>query len=239
MSSESQKLVVGFGSSIIERLIAELGATQADVFPELADIRNLQGDSTGYVRVYKADKLIKATHLSVNVAPGARYFNIQIVPEAQYNVPRYSLEGMLTVQGSQVSLDMFPDVDTFMSIQSVLQQMSGVNQVFEEAKQTDIDFRPSRLPHMRAFCSPYFLNVFRATEEQLPELDRLANRYFDEWQKIFVGAEKVDAAAAADRAARRNHMSDSVIALDPDRQMIVQVYGEEITHAIEQAVMYW
>jgi hypothetical protein len=239
MSSESQKLVVGFGSSIIERLIAELGATQADVFPELADIRNLQGDSTGYVRVYKADKLIKATHLSVNVAPGARYFNIQIVPEAQYNVPRYSLEGMLTVQGSQVSLDMFPDVDTFMSIESVLQQMSGVNQVFEEAKQTDIDFRPSRLPHMRAFCSPYFLNVFRATEEQLPELDRLANRYFDEWQKIFAGAEKVEAAAAADRAARRNHMSDSVIALDPDRQMIVQVYGEEITHAIEQAVMYW
>ena len=239
MSSESQKLVAGFGSSIIERLIAELGATQADVFPELADIRNLQGDSTGYVRVYHAEKLIKATHLSVNVAPGARYFNIQVVPEAQYNVPRYSLEGMLTGQGSQVSLDMFPDVDTFMSIESVLQQMSGVNQVFEEAKQTDIDFRPSRLPHMRAFCSPYFLNVFRATEEQLPELDRLANRYFDEWQKIFASAEKVDAAAAADRAVRRNHMSDSVIALDPDRQMIVQVYGEEITHAIEQAVMYW
>jgi hypothetical protein len=239
VSSESQKLVAGFGSSIIERVIAELDASQADVFPELADIKNLQGESTGYVRVYRAEKLIKATHLSINVAPGARYFNIQIVPEAQYDVPRYSLEGMLTVQGSQVSMDMFPDVDTFMNIQAVLQQMSGVNQVFEEAKQTDIDFRPSRQPHMRAFCSPFFLNVFRAAEEQLPELDRIANCYLDEWQKIFDGAEKVDAAAAADRAARRTHMSDAVIALDPDRQMIVQVYGEEITHAIEQAVMYW
>ena len=51
MSSESIKLVAGFGSSIIERLIAELGAAQTDAFPELSDIKNLQGDSTGYVRV--------------------------------------------------------------------------------------------------------------------------------------------------------------------------------------------
>jgi hypothetical protein len=199
----------------------------------------LQGESTGYVRVYEADKLIKATHLSVNVAPGARYFNIQVVPQSQYNVPRYSLEGMVTVHGSQISMDMFPDVDTFMQIQPVLEQLSGVNQIFDEAKKTDIDFLPSRLPHMRAFCSPFFLNAAKATEAQLPELDRIANRYFDEWQKIFAAAEVVDAASAADRAARRSHMSDVVIALDPDRKMITQVYGEEITSAIEQAVMYW
>lgn len=238
MSSESLKLVAGFGSSIIERLIAELGCSLTDACPELNDIKNLQGDSTGYVHVYGAARLIKATHLSVNVAPGARYFNIQIVPQPQYNVPRYSLEGMVTVQGSQVSMDMFPDVDTFMQIQPVLEQMSGVNQVFQEAKQTDINFLPSRLPHMRAFCSPFFLNATKATEAQLPELDRIANRYFDEWQKIFAAAEEVDAATAADREVRRKHMSDVVIALDPDRQVIVQVYGEEITSAIEQAVMY-
>jgi len=238
VSTESLQLVAGFGSSIIERLIAELGASHTEVFPELADIKNLQGDSTGYVRVYAADKLIKATHLSVNVAPGARYFNIQVVPQAQYNVPRYALEGMVTVQGSQVSMDMFPDVDTFMQIRPVLEQMAGVNKVFDDAKKTDIDFRPSRLPHMRAFCSPFFLNAPKATEANLPELDKIANLYLDEWQKIFAAAEKVDAAAAADRTARRNHMSDVVVALDPDRQMIVQVYGEEVTSAIEQAVMY-
>jgi hypothetical protein len=239
VSSESAKLVAGFGSSIIERLITELGASQTDAFPQLDDIKNLQGESTGYVRVYAADKLIKATHLSVNVAPGARYFNIQVVPQSQYNVPRYSLEGMVTVHGSQISMDMFPDVDTFMQIQPVLEQLSGVNQIFDEAKNTDIDFLPSRLPHMRAFCSPFFLNAAKATEAQLPELDRIANRYFDEWHKIFAAAEVVDAASAADRAARRSHMSDVVIALDPDRQLIVQVYGDEITSAIEQAVMYW
>ena len=50
MSSDSTKLVAGFGSGIVERLIAENGAAQTDEYPNLADIKNLQGDSTGYVR---------------------------------------------------------------------------------------------------------------------------------------------------------------------------------------------
>jgi hypothetical protein len=239
MDSAQQEWTTNFGSSIVNRLVAGLGASQVNEFPQLLDIKNLAGASTGYVHVYKAPRLIKATHLSVNVAPGARYFNIHIVPEVHYNVPRYSLEGMVTSQGSQVSMDMYPDIDTFMDIRPFLEQMSGVCAVYDEAKKTDIDFRPSRLPHMRAFCSPFFLNVFKATSAQLPQLDAIANRYFDEWIKIFQVAPTVDAIAAANRQRRRTHMSDTVIALDPDRQMIVQVYGEAITCAIEQAVMYW
>lgn len=239
MDSLNIDWVSAFGNSIVARLKAELGATLADVFPELRDIKNLAGDSTGFANVYAADKLAKATHLSVNVAPGARYFNIQVTPEAVYNVPRFSLEGMVTAQGSQISMDMFPDVDMFMDVQPMLEQLQGVNAVYEDAKKTDIDFRPSRLAHMRAFCSPFFLNVFKATGEQLPQLDEIANRYFDEWQKIFAGAALVDDAAAAERRQRRQHMSDVVIAMDPDRQMIVQVYGEEITSAIERAVMFY
>ena len=92
---------------------------------------------------------------------------------------------------------------------------------------------------MRAFCSPYFLNVFKATAEQLPEIDALAHRYFDEWKKIFAAAKETNNATADERRKRRTHMSDMVIELDPDRQMIVQVYGEDITSAIERAVMFY
>jgi hypothetical protein len=239
MDSAQQEWTANFGSSIVNRLVAALGASQVDEFPQLFDIKNLAGASTGYVHMYKAPRLIKATHLSVNVAPGARYFNIHVVPEVRYNVPRYSVEGMLSSQGSQVSMDMYPDIDVFMQIRPFLEQMHGVRAVYDKAKQTDVDFRPSRFPHMRAFCSPFFLNVFKATSVQLPQLETIANRYFDEWLKIFQLAETVDSIAAADRQRRRTHMSDTVIELDPDRQMIVQVYGEEITCAIEQAVMYW
>jgi hypothetical protein len=239
MSPDSLKLVAGFGNSIIERLQSEIGATQTDDFPELLDIKNLAGESTGYARVYKADKLAKATHLSINVAPGARYFNIHIAPEVRYNVPRFSLEGMVTVQGSQVSMDMYPDIDLYMDILPFLERMSGVNAIFDAAKLTDIDYRPSRLAHMRAFCSPFFLNAAKATGDQLTEIDGVANGYFDEWLKLLATAEEVDADAAADRQRRRTHMSDVVIAADPDREMIVQVYGEDVTGAIEKAVMYW
>jgi len=239
MNNIEEDQVASFGTSVMSRVITELGARETDDYPQLRDIKNLAGASTGYVHVYKAPRLVKATHLSVNVAPGARYFNIHIAPEVRYNVPRYSLEGMVTSHGSQVSMDMYPDIDTFMDIVPFLEQMHGVRAVFEEAKKSDIDFRPSRLPHMRAFCSPFFLNVFRATTAQLPLLDQYANRYLDEWLKIYRAAETVDADIAADRQRRRTHMSDTVIALDPDRQMIVQVYGEEVTGAIEQAVMYW
>ena len=239
MNIAEKDLITDFGTSVMNRMITELGARETDDYPQLRDIKNLAGASTGYVHVYKAPRLVKATHLSVNVAPGARYFNIHIAPEVHYNVPRYSLEGMVTSQGSQVSMDMYPDIDTFMDIVPFLEQMQGVRTVFEEAKKTDIDFRPSRLPHMRAFCSPFFLNVFRATTAQLPMLDQYANRYLDEWLKIYRDAKEVNPAVAADRQRRRTHMSDTVIALDPDRQMIVQVYGEDVTSAIEQAVMYW
>jgi len=239
MDSAQQDWTAIFGISIIKRLVSDLDASLANEFPELLDIKNLAGASTGYVHVYKAPRLIKATHLSINVAPGARYFNIHIVPEAHYNVPRYSLEGMVTANSSQVSMDMYPDIDTFMEIRPFLAQMQGVSAVYDEAKKSAIDFRPSRFPHMRAFSSPFFLNVFKATSEQLPQLDTIANRYFDEWLKIFQAGATVDAVAAANRQRRRTHMSDTVIEFDPDRQLIVQVYGEPTTAAIEQAVMYW
>ena len=239
MSEASPEQVAEFGTSIIDRLENDLGATKVDEFPELKSIHNLKGDDTGYVHVYKADRLIKATYLSINVAPGMRYFNIHFVPEARFNVPRFSVEGMVTVRGSQISMDVYPDVDMFMEIEPFLEQVSGINKVYEDAKKTDIAFFPSRLPHMRAFCSPFFLNAAKATGDQLPELDAIANRYLDEWIKILAAAEEVDAAAAEDRQRRRTHMSDLVVKLDPDRQMIVQVYGAETTSAIENAVMYW
>jgi hypothetical protein len=239
VNPDGLKQVATFGNSIIERSVSELGATQIDQFPELQDIKNLAGESTGYMHAYKADRLIKATCLSINVAPGARYFNIHFAPDVRYDVPRFSVEGMVTVQTSQVSMDMYPDSDLTLDIEPFLAKMAGVNAIYDEAKKTDIDFVPSRLPHMRAFCSPFFLNAVKASSEQLTVIDEIANSYLDEWLKLLAAAEEVDESQAADRQRRRTHMSDVVIAMDPDRQMIVQVYGEDTTAAIERAVMYW
>ena len=45
---------------------------------------------------------------------------------------------------------------------------------------------------------------------------------------------EVDAAA---RRVRRSHVAHTIIRHDPDRHMVVSVYGESMTQAIEEASM--
>jgi hypothetical protein len=233
----SPKLLAGFGKSIEERIISELGATPSGQFSELEDIKNLADESTGYVRVFKAEKLDKAACMSINVMPGGRYFNIHIIPQAQYNIPRFNFEGMVTSHGSQVSMDLYPDIDVIMDISEFKELCGGLTPIYDKARKTEIAFRPSRYVHMRAFCSPYFLNASGAAAEYLPELEEIANQYFDEWLKIYKAAELLGTREADERQLRREHIARIIVEMDPDRDMVVKVYGEETVCAIEAAMM--
>jgi hypothetical protein len=233
----SPELLASFGKSIEDRLVSDLGATPSERFSDLHDIKNLAGESTGHISTYEADKLDKACCLSINVMPGARYFNIHITPEPKYMIPRFGFEGMISTHGSQVSMDFYADMDLVMRIQEFADMCGDMTAIYDAVKKSDLPIQPSRLMHMRAFCSPYFLNAPGSTAEQLPQLEEIANRYFDEWLKIYHSAREVDAAETADRQKRRSHFSEKIIEMDPDRQMIVQVYGEEVTNAIEDAMM--
>jgi hypothetical protein len=226
-----------FGLSIEQRIQDEMGASLTDLNPEVKEIRNLAGDNTGYMRIYTADKLLKACFMSVNVMPGARYFNIHIHPLVNYRIPRFSFEGMMMAHGSQVSMDLYPDMDLLMRIDDWQETCGAVTPIYDEAKQSELNIQPSRLMHMRAFASPFFINSVNTSIEQLPQVEAIANRYFDEWLKVYRSAPEVDAAEAAERQQRREQFAQKIIELDPDRQMIVQVYGEETTLAIENAIM--
>lgn len=238
MTAATSAQVAEFGAPLVEHMLTRLGAVAEAGYEQLAEIRNLAGDATGCARVYKAARLHKLTHLSIDIMPGARYFNIVIAPEPHIDAPRFAHEGMVSTHGSQVSLDLYYDQDLAANIREFVARSAGLTEIYNEAKASDIPFVPSRQVHMRAFCSPHFLNVFGATGEQLPTLADFAMRYFNEWCAMFDSAAELDAAVAAERAARRRHMADTVIELDPDRNMVVQVYGEDIVAAIEQAVMY-
>ncbi|MGI9291237.1 MAG: hypothetical protein ACR2QG_08170 [Gammaproteobacteria bacterium] len=233
----SPEMLTGFGSSIEERIVSDLGATLTDQYSELQDIKNLKGDSTGHVKVYAADKLVKAAVLSINVMPGARYFNIHILPETRYMIPRFGFEGMVSTHGSQISMDFYPDMDLVMQIDEFAEISGDMPAIYDEVKASDLEPQTSRLMHMRAFSSPYFMNFPGTTAEQLPRLEDIANRYFDEWVRIYNSARELSADEAAERQKRRIHFADKIIELDPDREMIVQVYGEATTSAIEDALM--
>jgi len=227
------------GQALEARMMSELDAQPLAEFEPLLDLKNLAGESTGYVKSFTGERVVKGTSVSINLMPGARYFNIHIIPEPQYDIPRFLCEGMLMAQSSQVSMDLFPDFDVVADIDTYLEKYAAVGQVYEEAR-TDERFvlQPSRLLHMRAFSSPVFLLVFAAPEEHLPVLDAYANRYFDAWLAMHRDAQRLSDAGADARRALRQKIGDTIVRLDPDRHMVVEIYGEETTRLIEQASMY-
>ena len=234
----SQKVDMStIGKILEERLVRELGATAVTEFDDLQDLRNLAGESTGHVHVYAADKLVKASFLSIAVGPG-RYFNIHLIPQPEYDVPRFVYEGLLMPGASQVSLDLFADMDAGARVLDLPAFYGDAVQVYDAARQNPaLQLQASRFLHMRAFTSPLFLLVSRVPDSVLPDFEAYATGYLDAWLKLLQDAAEISPAEAADREARRKHMAAMLIKLDPDRDMVVQVYGEEMIQAIEAASM--
>ncbi len=238
MAAATEQQAAEYGNALVERVIGELGAVPDDSFAAMAEIRNLAGEVTGFVHVYKADKVRRISHLSINIAPGMRYFNLMVCPEDNVAAPRFMHEGMIGIHGSQISTDMFHDVDMFMNVQEIVAKTAALTEIFDEAKASDLNFVPSRQTHMRMFASPHFLNIPGVDGDQLNGVADYADRYFSEWLKMLAQSGETDADTAALRRKRREHMSDMVVHFDPDRHMVVQVYGEETVQAIENACMY-
>ena len=226
------------GQTIEGRFIDELPVEPVSRFDHLLELRNLKGERTGYIKVFTGDRLEKGSSLSIDIAPGVRYFNIHIIPKAEYRAPRYLFEGMASTYGSQVSIDLFPDVDKEMDVYWLIEQFGDVTKIYDEALADErYGFRPSRYMHMRAFQSPFFLCAHNVEEKDLPPLEDYASRYFDEWLKLLEAAPELDDVDAAARRVRRSHLAKTIIREDPDRHMVVEVYGESMTQAIEEASM--
>jgi hypothetical protein len=227
-----------FGQRIEQRIVSELVLEPMPRFAHLLDLKNLKDESTGYIKVFSGEKIEKASSLSIDIAPGMRYFNIHIVPDPGYRIPRYLFEGMLTSRGSQVSMDLFPDLDEAMNIDYLKANFDGARTIYDEARKNEhLLFEHSRQMHMRAFASPFFLCIFDTPEDSLAELETIAARYLDEWFKLYTNADSVTPEEAERTRHRRLHMARTLIAEDPDRHRVVQIYGEETTSAIEEANM--
>jgi hypothetical protein len=230
--------LLNIGKALEERFVRDLGAKPDPEFSALLDLKNLAGDSTGYTRVFRGDRLAKASSLSITMGPVGRYFNIHIIPDHRFDIPRFVFEGMVMANGSQVTMDLFPDADFAANFDDLSKQYSTVAKLYDEARNDSVlNPQPSRQAHIRAFCSPFILLVFGAPEEQISLLEDFADRYFSAWLDMFRNARELDSDAAAARLERRELMARTLMAHDPDRPMVVQIYGEETTHAIERATM--
>jgi hypothetical protein len=231
------------GQALEQRIMQDVDAAQLDEFADLLDLKNLAGDSTGYVKTFSGKNLTKGSSVSIDLAPGVRYFNIHIIPEPHYDIPRFVYEGMLMKDtmgpGSQVSMDLFPDTDAVEHVESILRQYAAVGEVYEEARQDDrFQLQPSRLMHMRAFSSPVFFLVLSVPEDNLSAVENYANGYYEAWLDMYRHPNRLTPAEGETRQQRRKHIGDMIVKHDPDRFRVVAVYGEETTQLIEKASMY-
>lgn len=230
--------LASFGEAIEQRLVQALGAEHLDKYQHLQNLKNLKGESTGYLRAYSAPRMDKLACLSIDILPGMRYFNIHAIPDHRYMVPRFNFEGMITGRGSQVSMDLYPDIDVLMHFDYILEHYAGVAKIYDNAKQhKHIQIQASRLPHLRALCSPYFLLANSVPPEYLPDMQQWADKYLDEWLKIYHSESALDDAGAQARLERRQLIARTIIENDPDRDKVVKTFGEETTQAIEEAAM--
>ena len=132
MDSKVSESVQTIGHALEQRIFSEIATQPVSTFDALQDVKNLRGDSTGYVKVFTGEYLDRASSLSIDIMPGVRYFNIHIIPEDCYDIPRFLFEGMAAEQGSQVACELFPDKDIELDYDGFSASYSGFESIYEE-----------------------------------------------------------------------------------------------------------
>jgi len=226
------------GQSIEARIQAEVEAVPIERYAELLDLTNLNGESTGYCKVFKGDKLAKGSMFSMSIPPVGRYFNIHLIPDARYRIPRFSYEGMLTSRGSQCSIDLYPDRDVVMDLVDFEDQYQGVAKIYAQAQKNElIQWQPAEQAFLRAIFSPFALLSFTIPGAGLGAMEGYADGYFSEWLKMYAAGQENSAAETAYVTKRRARMKEVMRARDPNVEGVIAVYGEEKTRAIQDATL--
>lgn len=226
------------GQTLERRLVADLGLQPLARFADLQDLRSLDGQPMGYVRAWSGPQIARASSLSIGLGPAGRYFNISLVPEPAVDAPRFVYEGLVSATRSQVSVDLLPDVDPILDFDRFEADYAAVATTYAEAAQDpELRFAASRQAHMRALVSPYFLCCFAAPASALGRLEGFAMRYYEAWLALLRAGRPVAAEELPARQRRRARISQAIMTRDPDRPMVVQVFGEAVTQAIQDATL--
>ena len=181
---------------------------------------------------------MKGSVFSIAIPPVGRYFNIHLIPEPRYRIPRFSYEGMLTAHGSQCSVDLYPDIDVVMDLENFEAQYQGVTEIYDRAQANErICWQPARQAFLRAFFSPFGLLSFTIPQSELSAMEGYADAYFAEWLTMYEQGLENSAAGAAAVTERRSRMQVVLRERDPDLDGVISIYGEEKTRAIQDATL--
>ncbi|MDG1462329.1 MAG: hypothetical protein P8R04_02075, partial [Gammaproteobacteria bacterium] len=171
-----EEIISTTGMQTESLVVSTLGGVEAESFKDLLALQNLKGENTGYTKVWYADRIKKISSMSINIMPGkARYFNLQVIPEDNLRVPRYVFEGLVAGHSSQVSVDLYPDMDMVLNLDWLTSAYAGIYNYYDEIRKNEVfQLGASRLPHMRTFCSPVFALAPSMPVDSVPAFEDVA-----------------------------------------------------------------
>jgi hypothetical protein len=226
-----------FGSRIGNRIVEELEISPVEDFADLREIKNVQDQTCGHANIYTGGNISKVVDLSIEVVPGMRYFFIQIVPDVHLDAPRFSFDGILTSQGNRLSLDLYTDTDIGLDLNGLYGRYLPLGKIYDRAREDrELLFESSRLPHIRATCSPFFLGVFSCANDQLPRMEEYANAYLDEWINLFKSKSPVSDEQALAKKHRRKNFSRIVRDQNSMGKMVVDILGVTTAETLQNAI---
>ena len=162
------------GQHIESRFIDELPVRPVEEFAGLLDLKNLQGDSTGYIKVFSGDRIEKGSSLSIDMMPG--HALLQHPHHSGSDLPRPAI----SVRGHADQVGQ-PGVDGPVSgyrcadgrrLPARRTSLRSTRSTIPRAVTATLKFEASRQLHMRAFSSPFFLCAFDVAEDKLPQTGR-------------------------------------------------------------------
>ncbi|MCP4715513.1 MAG: hypothetical protein GY868_10375 [Deltaproteobacteria bacterium] len=222
---------------IFEKVSACISLKPVPEFEELATVKAIDGRKVGSVSVYQGDKIERYTFTDLSLAPGMNYFSITIRPTSMYNIPKLGINYMQTPDQIQFDVDLYPAVDLVPRQEYVDKYYDLLKETFLQAKSAPyFSWRVSDHSWMRVNASPYFF-MSRTDIAHKDLVDLLVQAYLDVWLKIHAEAQAVSEEEARLIASRRSWLDRWLREREPDRHVIVKIFGEELTNKMSDAMI--
>jgi hypothetical protein len=225
-------MLKNFRAAITEKINPLLKLKEMPGSDDMKNLKTLAGDEVGHIELYTGEKMEKVvfTELSIK-AFNFQYVNCNLLPEWNYNIPRYSLNVLMTGDGMlSVDVDLYARCDLVMNHEYLDKYYLPLEETYK-AVMADQGLEKLRLPQhwLRAMTSPYFIWTNAREETKYRVQLQYALVYLDAWLAIWK-EEKPLSDAAAEACKKRETLGRTMIKTKESKLgQFVKLFGEKTT----------
>jgi hypothetical protein len=233
-------MLKNFRAAITEKINPLLKLKEMPGTDDLKGLKTLAGDEVGNIDLYAGEKMEKVVFSEMSIkAFGFQYMNCNLLPAWNYNIPRYSLNVLMTGDGTlSVDVDLYPRCDLVIHHEYLDRYYLPLEDMYKTAI-TDQGLEKLRLPQhwLRAMTSPYFIWTNAREETKYQVQLQYALVYLDTWLTIWK-EEKPLSGAEADACRQRETIGRTMIKTKETKLgQFVKLFGETTTRKMVEGMI--